>query len=386
MVPDADGGLIITGTILPPCVPGAAGRVCTCVLQTADARDFAEHPDLQHRCEQFTCSEAEELCTQLAGLPLCFEHGDGADSRPALIVGSVNRAWVGPNHEVQIEALVRASTGLEKTVRDGILSKNLSGLSLSHEYCVSLGQDKDGESILITKKQPKEVSVCEKGRRPSTGLTGVERVVSSGIKACSYTHGSDETCISLRVIGTGKFMASDATVVDAAPEAESMEVNDVAAPVSVEPEQEASKQKEHGRERDVTGKFKKKEQAAAPAPAPAPAPPASDVAQMNRDDLAAFAAKITQEASSAMEKMRQQMDANATELNELRAMRQQQVDLEEKKKAEELNTRLQELASSGFNKPELLESLRGMAAKHPDTAMMLMQVGGNHTSLYIRRV
>ena len=103
-------------------------------LQTADARDFAEHPDLQHRCEQFTCSEAEELCTQLAGLPLCFEHGDGADSRPALIVGSVNRAWVGPNREVQIEALVRASTGLEKTVRDGILSKNLSGLSLSAIY------------------------------------------------------------------------------------------------------------------------------------------------------------------------------------------------------------------------------------------------------------
>ena len=39
-----------------------------------------------------------------------------------------------------------------------------------------------------------------------------------------------------------------------------------------------------------------------------------------------------------------------------------------------------------YNKPELLESLRGMAAKHPDTAMTLMQVGGNRTSLYIRCV
>jgi hypothetical protein len=87
---------------------------------------------LQHKCEEFVSSELDVLVQELTGLPLLVEHCDTE------LVGIVECARKTKTGAIEIEAVIKASCVKGRAAIQDILDKKLVGLSLSHEYKLSL--------------------------------------------------------------------------------------------------------------------------------------------------------------------------------------------------------------------------------------------------------
>lgn len=329
------------------------------------------------------------LCAALQGLPLCLEHGDGLDGgdatqtnntcfnialgRPNLAIGSVLKAWQSEDGSVRVMCSIDASTELGDHVRANVLNRQLPDLSLSHSYEMFL----DGSNKVALVKSPIEVSVCSMGAREGVCKKAVipgnmtlrsgTHILDRAILACSRRNRTDsDTYITksqkIRYVGVLRASMAEAEVaMTDAPE--------TAAPVESVPAPETTSAA--APQAAATAPAPATTEAAAPAPVPAapqavvekaaaPAADADTLLSMDRQQLAEFTAKVTSEASSKVDEMTKQMNAQQEELAMLRAEHEKRIAEEKNQQLQAFNSKLEELKAEGFNQDGLLMGIESM--------------------------
>lgn len=88
---------------------------------------------------------------------------------------------------------------------------------------------------------------------------------------------------------------------------------------------------------------------------------ANSLLAMNREQLAQFTAKVTSEASNKVEEMTRAMEAQQSELEQLRIEHQKRVDEQKAKEQQAFAAKLSELQREGFNESGLLSGIEKMA-------------------------
>lgn len=95
--------------------------------------------------------------------------------------------------------------------------------------------------------------------------------------------------------------------------------------------------------------------------APVKAMETADLLSMNRQQLAEFTAQVTSDASSKVEEMNRQMQAQQEELATLRAEHQKRVEEEQNQQRKAFEDKMNELKNEGFNQDGLLMGIETMA-------------------------
>lgn len=118
--------LSIEGTIYPASQPNSAMRT------------------VGHLCSEYTTEELEEHVHHLRDLELCLEHNKDK------VIGKVVDAKIKPDKGVWIRAIVNASSDTGRQTIQRIKSKDLPGLSLSHEFCLYPTKGSQLDSLIQT--------------------------------------------------------------------------------------------------------------------------------------------------------------------------------------------------------------------------------------------
>lgn len=150
----------------------------------------------QEAREEFTREELEQL--QLDGLPVLIEHED------SLLVGKVNTSWSDPQTGNKMVRLTIGPTDNDDVngifATKAIQNQYLRELSLQHTYTSDVIEDSKGQKSLYVRKEPKEVSLVTKGRRPGTQIQ--KWSVQKGTVCASYRRTIGHFACSLRPMAT----------------------------------------------------------------------------------------------------------------------------------------------------------------------------------------
>jgi hypothetical protein len=174
--------------------------------------DDVNKRSLVHQCEEFVSAELDMLISQLVGLPLLVEHCETE------LVGKVEVARKTAAGAVEIEAVISASCERGRNAIRDILAKELVGLSLSHEYCLSappgsstaeaikldLVDGKAWRAISNTggheiRKKCREVSICAEPRRPDCKISAT--VCASALKQSQRGINAEHNELDTKVVG-----------------------------------------------------------------------------------------------------------------------------------------------------------------------------------------
>lgn len=262
-------------------------------------------------------------------------------------VGTVLRAWQADDNSVRVMCSIDQQNELADHVREQVLSRQLPDLSLSHSYEMFMTDDK-----VALLKSPIEVSVCSMGAREGTHI--IDRAIMACSKSKETTKNNNYIPSAKQPKYIGKLRASmseEVQMTDAAPAAA---VTETPAPVAETPAAPETAPVEPVAEMTETP-------AVAPAPAPAPAADANSLLAMDREQLAAFTAKVTSEASTKVDEMTRAMQAQQEELQLLRAEHQKRVDEQKAEEQQAFSKKIEELQKEGFNESGLLAGIEKMA-------------------------
>ncbi len=105
--------------------------------------------------------------SQLPGCPIRKDHEPGDRGR-------ITKSWIGPNHELQIEAEIDRTTFEGAALIKDIQDKKLHSLSVGH-FSLELDPGKEtGLPILVAGKRMREVSVTGNPDQPNTHIDYIE--------------------------------------------------------------------------------------------------------------------------------------------------------------------------------------------------------------------
>lgn len=109
-----------------------------------------------------------------------------------------------------------------------------------------------------------------------------------------------------------------------------------------------------------------------PSAAPVKTMETADLLSMNRQQLAEFTAQVTSDASTKVEEMNRQMQAQQEELATLRAEHEKRVAEEKNQQRKAFDDKMNELKNEGFNQDGLLMGIETMAKTDMGSAMSML--------------